>query len=37
MIVATTSKPALDWNILDEYERAVLKIIADYIIPAVNK
>jgi hypothetical protein len=34
MIVAVTSDPNLDWNISDEHERAVLQIIADYIVPA---
>lgn len=34
MIIAATSDPNLDWDISDEHERAVLKIIADYIIPA---
>lgn len=35
MIIAVTSDPYLDWNISDEHERSVLKIIADYIIPSV--
>jgi CubicO group peptidase (beta-lactamase class C family) len=34
MIVAVTSDPYLDWDISDEHERAVLQIIADYIVPA---
>jgi CubicO group peptidase (beta-lactamase class C family) len=34
MIIAATSDPNLDWDISDEHERAVLKIISDYIIPA---
>ena len=35
MIVAVTSDPYLDWDISDQHERAVMQIIADYIIPAV--
>jgi CubicO group peptidase (beta-lactamase class C family) len=37
MIIAATSDPNLDWDISDEHERAVLQIIADYIIPAAEK
>jgi CubicO group peptidase (beta-lactamase class C family) len=36
MIVAATSDPYLDWDISDEHERAVLKIISDYIIPSAG-
>lgn len=36
MIIAINSDPNLDWDISDEHERAVLQIIADYIIPSVN-
>lgn len=35
MIVAATSDTNFDWNISHEHERAVLQIIADYIIPSV--
>jgi len=36
IIVAATSDPYLDWDISDEHERAVLQIIADYIIPSAS-
>ena len=37
MIVVTTSYWQLDWNLADEHERLVLSIVADYIVPAVNR
>jgi CubicO group peptidase (beta-lactamase class C family) len=36
MIIAATSDPNLDWDISDEHERAVIQIIADYIIPSAG-
>jgi hypothetical protein len=27
----------LDWNTADQHERSVLSIVADYIVPAVNR
>jgi CubicO group peptidase (beta-lactamase class C family) len=36
MIIAVNSYPDSDWTQADEQERAVLDIIADYIIPAAN-
>ena len=36
MIVVTTSYWQLDWETADEHERAVLSIVANYIVPSVN-
>ena len=36
LIIAVTSDPYVDWNVADAHERAVLEIIADHIIPAVD-
>lgn len=35
MIVVTTSESYLDWDVADQHERAILSIVADYVVPAV--
>ena len=37
MIVVTTSNNRVDMNIADQQERAVVSMVADYIVPAVNQ
>jgi len=36
LIVVTTAENHLGWDLADEHERAILSIVADYIVPAVN-
>ena len=37
MIVVTTADNQLNWETADEHERSILKIVADYILPAVRR
>ena len=37
MIVVTTAKSNLGWEIADQHERSILNIVADYIVPAVTQ
>ena len=36
MIIVTTAKPDFDWDIADEHERAILNIVANYLLKAVK-
>jgi CubicO group peptidase (beta-lactamase class C family) len=37
MIVVTTADNQLGWDTADQHERSILKIVADYIVPAVRR
>ncbi len=37
LIVVTTADNHLDWETADQHERAIVSIVADYIVPAVNQ
>jgi CubicO group peptidase (beta-lactamase class C family) len=37
MIVVSTANPGFDWTVADEHERAILHIIAEHVIGAVDR
>jgi CubicO group peptidase (beta-lactamase class C family) len=36
MVIVTTANPDFDWGVADEHERAVLHVVAQFIVPAVR-
>jgi hypothetical protein len=36
MVIVATANPDFDWGVADEHERAVLHVVAQFIVPAVR-
>jgi CubicO group peptidase (beta-lactamase class C family) len=36
MVIVTSANPDIDWDVADEHERAILHVVAQYVVPAVR-
>lgn len=37
MVIVSTANPNFDWDVADEHERTILKIFANYVVPAIKQ
>jgi CubicO group peptidase (beta-lactamase class C family) len=37
MVIVSTANPDYDWDVADEHERAILHVIAQYVVPAIRR